>query len=297
MFDAATASARRCSARVSVASSTVTVVASSRRRATGATARPGDGDDGRQRRPGGTHRRAAAISGSISAPARPAGWISRANRATTSPRSRNAPTASWYWAAPTAPSTRWALPARQRRPSAAETRSCARGFHCNTGKYDSSSGPRADLDHNDRRRRSREQALRAGQGATTLAADPLGVVLVADTRGGQLLVYGVDPLILRQAYPVRQAPYGLAGSRELAWVSQPRRTSSLVTICQPEFPSKGRATQPCSNPTPWPLMKRRTPYMWCRGRVRVSRSSSTRRARIERRGRAAAESAARGLGH
>jgi DNA-binding beta-propeller fold protein YncE len=63
------------------------------------------------------------------------------------------------------------------------------------------------------------QALRAGQGATTLAADPLGLVLVADTRGGQLLVYGVDPLILRQAYPVRQSPYGLAGSRRLAWVS------------------------------------------------------------------------------
>jgi len=33
-----------------------------------------------------------------------------------------------------------------------------------------------------------EQALRAGEGATTLAADPLGLVLVADTRGGQLLV-------------------------------------------------------------------------------------------------------------
>ncbi|QUR69794.1 YncE family protein [Mycobacterium spongiae] len=64
------------------------------------------------------------------------------------------------------------------------------------------------------------QALRAGEGATTMAADPAGRVLVADTRGGQLLVYGVDPLILRQAYPVRQAPYGLAGSRELAWVSQ-----------------------------------------------------------------------------
>src|SRR5262249_25813146 len=29
-----------------------------------------------------------------------------------------------------------------------------------------------------------EQALRAGEGATTLAADPLGRVLVADTRGG-----------------------------------------------------------------------------------------------------------------
>ena len=64
-----------------------------------------------------------------------------------------------------------------------------------------------------------QQALRAGRGATTMAADPAGRVLVADTRGGQLLVYGVDPLILRQAYPVPQAPYGLAGSRALAWVS------------------------------------------------------------------------------
>jgi DNA-binding beta-propeller fold protein YncE len=72
-----------------------------------------------------------------------------------------------------------------------------------------------------------EQALRAGEGATTLAADPQGRVLVADTRGGQLLVYGIDPLILRQAYPVRQAPYGLAGSRELAWVSQ---TASNVVV-------------------------------------------------------------------
>ena len=72
-----------------------------------------------------------------------------------------------------------------------------------------------------------QQALRAGEGATTLAADPLGRVLVADTRGGQLLVYGVDPLILRQAYPVRQGPYGLAGSRELAWVSL---TASNVVI-------------------------------------------------------------------
>jgi hypothetical protein len=72
-----------------------------------------------------------------------------------------------------------------------------------------------------------EQALRAGEGATTLTTDPQGRVLVADTRGGQLLVYGVDPLILRQAYPVRQAPYGLAGSRNLAWISQ---TASNVVI-------------------------------------------------------------------
>jgi hypothetical protein len=72
-----------------------------------------------------------------------------------------------------------------------------------------------------------EQALRAGEGATTMAADPQGRVLVADTRGDELLVYGVDPLILRQAYPVRGAPYGLAGSRRLAWVST-TATNSVI---------------------------------------------------------------------
>jgi hypothetical protein len=70
------------------------------------------------------------------------------------------------------------------------------------------------------------QALRAGLGATTMVADPAGRLLVADTRGGQLLVYGVDPLILRQAYPVGSSPYGLAGSDELTWVSQ--TTANLV---------------------------------------------------------------------
>jgi len=65
-----------------------------------------------------------------------------------------------------------------------------------------------------------DHALRAGEGATTMAADSTGRVLVADTRGDELLVFGTDPLILRQRYPVRGAPYGLAGSSRLAWVSQ-----------------------------------------------------------------------------
>ena len=64
-----------------------------------------------------------------------------------------------------------------------------------------------------------QHALGAGEGATTLVADPAGRVLVADTRGGELLVFGTDPLMLRQRYPVRNAPYGLAGTRTLAWVS------------------------------------------------------------------------------
>jgi hypothetical protein len=65
-----------------------------------------------------------------------------------------------------------------------------------------------------------QQALRAGEGATTMAADPVGRVLVADTRGDELLVFGTDPLMMRQRYPVRQAPYGLVGSAGLAWVSE-----------------------------------------------------------------------------
>lgn len=64
------------------------------------------------------------------------------------------------------------------------------------------------------------QALRAGEGATTMAADAQGRVLVADTRGDELLVFGAEPLIMRQRYPVPAAPYGLAGSDKLAWVSQ-----------------------------------------------------------------------------
>jgi DNA-binding beta-propeller fold protein YncE len=70
-----------------------------------------------------------------------------------------------------------------------------------------------------------EHALRAGQGATTMAADTAGRVLVTDTRGGELLVYGVDPLILRQRFPVPDSPYGLATSATpttagLVWVAQ-----------------------------------------------------------------------------
>ncbi len=65
-----------------------------------------------------------------------------------------------------------------------------------------------------------QQALRAGEGATTIAADPAGRILVADTRGDELLVFGIDPLMLRQRYPVRGAPYGLAGSTEISWVSE-----------------------------------------------------------------------------
>jgi hypothetical protein len=72
-----------------------------------------------------------------------------------------------------------------------------------------------------------EHALRAGEGATTMVTDPVGRILVADTRGEALLVFGTDPLMLRQEYPVKGSPYGLAGSSRLAWVSE-TATNSVV---------------------------------------------------------------------
>lgn len=72
-----------------------------------------------------------------------------------------------------------------------------------------------------------QQALRAGEGATTMATDTDGRVLVTDTRGEELLVFGTDPLMLRQRYPVREAPYGVTGSPRLAWVSQTASNSVI----------------------------------------------------------------------
>lgn len=64
-------------------------------------------------------------------------------------------------------------------------------------------------------------ALRAGEGATSAVGDRFGRVLVLDTRGGELLAFGGQPLLLRQRYPVPGAPYGLAydDQRDLAWVT------------------------------------------------------------------------------
>lgn len=41
-----------------------------------------------------------------------------------------------------------------------------------------------------------------------------------------VLVYSVDTLLLRQAYPVRHSPYEIVGSRKLAWAS--RIASNIV---------------------------------------------------------------------
>lgn len=65
------------------------------------------------------------------------------------------------------------------------------------------------------------QGLRAGQGATNAVTDRFGRVLVTDTRGGALLAFSLDPLLMRQNFPVAGAPYAIAydAERDLAWVT------------------------------------------------------------------------------
>jgi len=66
-----------------------------------------------------------------------------------------------------------------------------------------------------------DEGLRAGDGSTNAVTDRFGRVLVADTRGGALLAFSLDPLLMRQRYPVGGSPYGLAydPERDLAWVT------------------------------------------------------------------------------
>jgi hypothetical protein len=106
-----------------------------------------------------------------------------------------------------------------------------------------------------------DEGLRAGDGSTNAITDRFGRVLVADTRGGALLAFSLDPLLMRQRYPVGGAPYGLAydPERDLAWVTltatnevvgfdvaggQPEEKYRFPTVEQPNDvavdPSSGR---------------------------------------------------------
>lgn len=64
-------------------------------------------------------------------------------------------------------------------------------------------------------------ALRAGNSVAGAVTDRFDRMLVTDVRDGELLVFGGDPLLLRQRYPLPGAPYGLAydSRRDLAWVT------------------------------------------------------------------------------
>jgi hypothetical protein len=70
-----------------------------------------------------------------------------------------------------------------------------------------------------------DEGLRAGEGSTNAVTDRFGRVFMADTRGGALLAFSVDPLLMRQRHPVAGAPYGLAydPKRDLVWVTLTER--------------------------------------------------------------------------
>ncbi|CAM3422470.1 YncE family protein [Kibdelosporangium persicum] len=102
---------------------------------------------------------------------------------------------------------------------------------------------------------------RAGFGATNATTDRYGRVLVTDTRGGALLAFTTNPVMLKQRYPVPGAPYGITydPERDLAWVTlternevvgyhvaggEPRETHRFATVVQPNSvtvdPDSGR---------------------------------------------------------
>ncbi|KOV89892.1 YncE family protein [Nocardia sp. NRRL S-836] len=71
----------------------------------------------------------------------------------------------------------------------------------------------------------RGAGLRAGDGATNAATDRFGRLLVVDTRGGEFIAFSIDPLIMRQRFPLPGAPYGIAydAKRDLAWITLTER--------------------------------------------------------------------------
>jgi hypothetical protein len=104
-----------------------------------------------------------------------------------------------------------------------------------------------------------KQGLRAGEGATNAVTDRYGRVLVADTRGGALLAFSLDPLLMRQRYPVSGAPYGMAydSTRDVVWVTltatnevvgyqvageEPRERYRFPTVAQPNSVTVDPAT-------------------------------------------------------
>ncbi|MEU7478865.1 hypothetical protein AB0A63_22960 [Lentzea sp. NPDC042327] len=68
---------------------------------------------------------------------------------------------------------------------------------------------------------TRGPGLRAGDGATNAVPDRFGRLLVVDTRGGEFIAFSIDPLIMRQRYPVPGTPYGIAydAKRDIAWIT------------------------------------------------------------------------------
>ncbi len=82
--------------------------------------------------------------------------------------------------------------------------------------------------------------LRAGQGATNVVTDDYDRVFVTDTRSGGLLAFSVDPLLLRQLYPVPGGVYGMAydSERDLLWVTLTARNEVVGFDVRGEEPTE-----------------------------------------------------------
>ncbi len=140
------------------------------------------------------------------------------------------------------------------------------------------------------------QSLRAGQGATSMTADPAGRLLVADTRGGQLLVFGVDPLILRQAYPVPGIPVR-RGRITWAGLGFADRGEYRYWLRSVNRNTTGKGTVPNRAATRHARLRRWRGHVVCRCRAQAGacRSSNTRRqAHVDG---GTARQTADGLGH
>lgn len=80
--------------------------------------------------------------------------------------------------------------------------------------------------------------LPAGAGPTHLVADVRGNVVVADTRGDALLVFGLDPLTQLTRYPLPGTPYGVAynATADVLWVTLTARNEVVGVDLSGERP-------------------------------------------------------------
>lgn len=82
-----------------------------------------------------------------------------------------------------------------------------------------------EMTTDDKGTETRGAGLRAGDGATNGVPDRFGRLLVVDTRGGEFIAFSINPLIMRQRYPMPGTPYGIAydAKRDIAWITLTER--------------------------------------------------------------------------
>uniref|UniRef100_UPI0039BF37A7 YncE family protein n=1 Tax=Lentzea alba TaxID=2714351 RepID=UPI0039BF37A7 len=82
-----------------------------------------------------------------------------------------------------------------------------------------------EMTKDDKGAETRGPGLRAGDGATNAVPDRFNRLLVVDTRGGEFIAFSINPLIMRQRYPVPGSPYGIAydAKRDIAWITLTER--------------------------------------------------------------------------